>query len=293
MPELPEVQTTVDGLNRKIRGLVISDVWTDYGSPFHKGKDSIKDASYFRYFRKQVIGARIVEIDRLAKNILIHADRSDQRWVILIHMKMTGHLMYGDYDRTDPLNRFIHLIFTFDNHKTLELSDMRKFAKVTLIKREDIEKTAHLEDIGPDPLRRGFDSKLFRERLMTRSTGKIKQVLLDQSVIAGIGNIYSDEALWRAGIHPQQRVKDIPDVLLRILCAATLKVLQEGVDLGGDSMSDYRNIDGLPGKFQGKHRAYRKTGERCSKRGCGGTIRRLVIGGRSAHFCNKHQKLLV
>jgi formamidopyrimidine-DNA glycosylase len=289
MPELPEVQTTVNGLNRHIRGLKIVDVWTDYNSLFQKGKDSIKDPPYFKYFKKKVIGRKVKSASRLAKNVLISLDSSD---VILVHMKMTGHLMYGDYDRADPLNRFIHLVFTFNNGKTLELSDMRKFAKITLIKEEDLEKTAHLEHIGPDPLDKSFTFTLFKERINSKLNGRIKNVLMDQGVIAGIGNIYSDEALWRTGLNPEERVKNIPNPLLKKLYSDIKAVLKKGIDFGGDSMSDYRNIEGKRGRFQGQHKAYRKTGERCSKHGCGGIILRKVVGGRSAHFCSVHQCLL-
>ncbi len=306
MPELPEVQTTVNGLNRTVRDLRIVDVWTDYNSAFHKGKDSIKDPVYFKYFRKEVVGAKVIGVERMAKNILIHLDK---KAVILIHMKMTGHLMYGNYDRKDPFNRFIHLIFTFNNGKTLELSDMRKFAKVTLIREanleEGLEQSLHIANIGPDPLDKSFTFGVFKERLGRRPTGRIKSVLMDQSIIAGIGNIYSDEALWRAGINPEERVKNIlaqknSDALLKKLYTASVNVLKKGIDFGGDSMSDYRNIDGKRGKFQEQHQAYRKTGERCSmmirdqrdnKPGqCKGIIVRKVVGGRSAHFCNVHQK---
>jgi formamidopyrimidine-DNA glycosylase len=327
MPELPEVQTTVNGLNRAVRGLKITGVWTDYNSAFHKGKDSIKDPAYFRYFKKNVTGAKIVSADRVAKNILINIEKTTggkgdaQKFAILVHMKMTGHLMYGDYDRTDPFNRFIHLIFTFDNGKTLELSDMRKFAKVTLIAEKDIGKGAdqeksagqspHLANIGPDPLDKSFTFSVFKERLARKSTGRIKTALMDQSIIAGIGNIYSDEALWRAGIHPEERVKNIfgrnnsarndSDALLKKLYMAIITVLKKGINFGGDSMSDYRNIHGKRGRFQEQHHAYRKTGERCelmirgphggkAKR-CKGVIMRKVVGGRSAHFCSVHQKL--
>jgi formamidopyrimidine-DNA glycosylase len=307
MPELPEVQTTVNGLNRAVRGLKIVDIWTDYNSAFHKGKDSIKDPAYFRYFKKNVTRAKIVSADRVAKNILIKLDNGN---VILVHMKMTGHLMYGDYDRTDPLNRFIHLIFTFNNDKTLELSDMRKFAKVTLIAEKDLEKgtgqSLHLANIGPDPLDKRFTFNVFKERLARKSTGRIKTVLMDQSIIAGIGNIYSDEALWRAGIHPEERVKNIfarndSDALAKKLYTAVIAVLKKGIDFGGDSMSDYRNIHGKRGRFQEQHHAYRKTGERCSmmirephgkSKRCKGIITRKIVGGRSAHFCSVHQRLL-
>ena len=292
MPELPEVQTTVNGLNRHIRGLRIVDVWTDYNSLFQKGKDSIKDPPYFKYFKKKVVGKKVKSASRLAKNVLIGLDNGD---IILIHMKMTGHLMYGNYDRSDPFNRFIHLVFTFNNGKTLELSDMRKFAKITLIPRSDLgknlEKSLHLANIGPDPLARNFTFSLFKERLGRKPNGRIKNVLMDQGVIAGVGNIYSDEALWRTGLNPEERVKNIPDSLLKKLYNDLKVVLKEGIDFGGDSMSDYRNIDGKKGKFQKQHRAYRKTGQKCSKPGCKGIILRKVVGGRSAHFCSVHQKL--
>jgi formamidopyrimidine-DNA glycosylase len=311
MPELPEVQTTVHGLDSHIRGLTIADVWTDYNSAFHTGKDSIKDPVYFRYFKKEIVGTKIIRVTRRAKNILIHIspknsakklNRKLNRKIILVHMKMTGHLLYGDYDRSDPFNRFIHLIITFSNGTTLELCDMRTFAKVTLIPeisgdehKLDVElgQSLHLANIGPEPLEKSFTFAVFKERLALRPNGRIKTVLMDQSIIAGIGNIYSDEALWRAGLHPEERVNKISrDALLKKVYTAMREVLKKGIDFGGDSMSDYRNIDGKPGRFQGQHRAYRKTGTHCSKPGCTGIILRKVVGGRSAHFCSVHQKLL-
>jgi formamidopyrimidine-DNA glycosylase len=312
MPELPEVQTTASGLGRRVRGLKITRVWTDYGSSFHKGKDSIKDPPYFRYFRKKVSGAKIVNVDRKAKNILIHIEKGREKSVILVHMKMTGHFMYGRYvfkkdgkkglwapapgespSLRDPFNRFIHFVMVLSNKKHVVLSDMRKFAKVTLIWEQDLDKTVHLESIGPDPLEKSFDLEAFKARLARKPGGRIKQVLMDQSVIAGVGNIYSDEALWRAGLNPEERVKNIPDPLLKKLYSATRAVLEKGIDFGGDSMSDYRNIDGERGRFQEHHRAYQRTGEKCGKPGCKGIIVRKVIGGRSAHFCSRHQRLLI
>ncbi|MDE2188291.1 MAG: bifunctional DNA-formamidopyrimidine glycosylase/DNA-(apurinic or apyrimidinic site) lyase [Patescibacteria group bacterium] len=315
MPELPEVQTTVNGLNRRVSGLTINDVWTDYNSPFHAGRDNIKDPVFFKYFKGEVAGAKIVRVDRRAKNILIHIEKAAKKSVILIHMKMTGHVMYGHYvfdkEKTkdpwtpaanereslrDPFNRRIHLVMTLSNGKQIVLSDTRKFAKVTMISEthleENLQNSEHLSDLGPEPLDKNFSFHIFKKRLDRRPNGRIKNVLMDQTVIAGVGNIYSDEALWRAGIHPEERVKNIPDALLKKLYAATLAVLKNGIDFGGDSMSDYRNIDGERGRFQEKHQAYRKTGEKCSKPGCHGTITRKVVGGRSAHFCDTHQKLL-
>ncbi|MFA6095575.1 MAG: DNA-formamidopyrimidine glycosylase family protein, partial [Candidatus Paceibacterota bacterium] len=237
-----------------------------------------------------------------AKNVLIHLDTDE---TVVIHMKMTGHVLYGKYKkekkkwiavgpgplRDDPFNRHIHLVFSLSNGKQLTLSDMRKFAKVTLVRTDELHTSKHTGLSGPEPLDKSFDLPSFKARLMLRPRGKIKQILMNHEIIAGIGNIYSDEILWRAGIHPLEHVEHIPEGKLRLTFKAMKETLSHGIGLGGDSMSDYRNVDGLAGEFQDKHKAYQKTGNRCEKRGCGGTIRRIVVGGRSAHFCDEHQRL--
>jgi len=126
---------------------------------------------------------------------------------------------------------------------------------------------------------------------MKRPNGRIKNVLMTPEIIAGVGNIYSDEALWLASIHPESKPSKIPEKDLKKLYGSVIEVLKKGIDFGGDSMSDYRNIHGERGKFQGQHNAYRKTGKPCGKRGCKGIITRKIVGGRSAHFCSVHQKL--
>ncbi|HYC34224.1 MAG TPA: DNA-formamidopyrimidine glycosylase [Candidatus Paceibacterota bacterium] len=302
MPELPEVQTTVDGLNRFVKGLSIKDVWTCYESSYHKGKDNIKDPVFFKRFKSLVVGQKILRARRRAKNILIDLSNNHS---ILVHMKMTGHILYGTYVQNkkkewepetkegplrDPFNKHIRLLFTLSNGKHLALSDMRKFAKVTVLSQLEAEKTLHLKDIGPEPLEENFSLQDFKERLLLRQNGKVKQVLMDPKVVAGIGNIYSDEMLWRAGIHPERRVKDISKSEFGILYKAMKATLLRGIDFGGDSMSDYRNLLGERGKFQEKHEAYRRTSQKCRKSGCKGVIRRKKVGGRSAHFCDTHQK---
>jgi formamidopyrimidine-DNA glycosylase len=303
MPELPEVQTTVDGIQARAKGLRIKDVWTDYRSDFHIGKDNIANPKFFSYFKKAIRGAKILKASRRAKNVLIHLD-NDQ--TIVIHMKMTGHVLYGHYKkegkkwvaigagplRDDPFNRHIHLVFSLSNGRHLALSDMRKFAKVTLVKTDELHISKHTGQSGPEPLDTSFDFPAFKARLFMRPQGKVKQVLMNHEIVAGIGNIYSDEILWRAGIHPLERIENIPQKKLRAAFKAMKDTLSHGIGLGGDSMSDYRNIDGLAGKFQDRHNAYQKTGERCEKKNCKGTIRRIVVGARSAHFCDRHQRLL-
>lgn len=287
MPELPEVQTTASGLDRFVRNLSIRDVWTDYDSPFFKGSETIKDPRFFRAFKKKVTGKKIIEVSRRAKNVLIHLSGN---LTILVHMKMTGHLLYGDYDRGDPFNRFIHFILYLSNGKNIELSDMRKFAKVTLVPTDTLHTSLHLADIGPEPLEKDFTYVKFKERISLRPTGKIKPVLTDQTIIAGVGNIYADESLWRAGLHPEEIVRNVPEEKLKKLFVAIKSTLTKGIDFGGDSMSDYRNIHGKRGKFQEEHQAYRKTGKRCGKAGCRGFITRIVVASRGTHFCPVHQK---
>ncbi len=307
MPELPEVQTTVNGLKERIVGLCITDVWSDYNSLYFKGSETIKDPVYFSRIKKEIIGSTIVDVTRRAKNILIHLRSSKKgERILLVHMKMTGHLLYGRYtfdtqakkdpwiprepeSLRDPYNRHVHFLISFSNKKHLALSDVRKFAKVTVIETSSLHHSDHIKNIGPEPLEPTFTFDMFKERILLRPQGKIKQVLMDQSIIAGIGNIYADESLWRAGIHPLEQVKNISPRHMNVLYTAIQKTLSRGIDFGGDSTSDYRNVDGNKGEFHERHCAYQRTGEKCSKTGCTGVIQRIVLGGRGTHFCNTHQ----
>ena len=310
MPELPEVTTTVKGLQRVLPKLVIVDVWTDLAKKnqqYKQYKDTIKSEVFFKSFKKKTIGKKIINVERRAKNILINISGGE---TILIHLKMTGHLLYGKYvfnkvknnwapdqkekvSLSDPFNRFIHVVFSFSNGKHLAFCDSRKFGKVTIFQSSNLNNTPHLKNIGPEPLEKSFTFPKFKNRLLLKPNGKIKTVLMDQSIIAGIGNIYSDEMLWLSGIHPEGNPKNIPNAQLLKLYKAMLEVLKKGINFGGDSMSDYRNIDGQRGNFQKHHNVYQKKGEKCSKYGCNGVIMRKVIGSRSAHFCSVHQKLFV
>ncbi|MFA5934121.1 MAG: bifunctional DNA-formamidopyrimidine glycosylase/DNA-(apurinic or apyrimidinic site) lyase [Candidatus Paceibacterota bacterium] len=317
MPELPEVQTTVNGLKKTIVGLKITDVWTDLAvkNPTRKDYyDTIKSSAFFTTFKKKVVGAKVISAERRAKNILINLSSGN---TILIHLKMTGHLLFGlyEYDKNknvwspsakeknqalrDPYNRFVHVVFSFSNNpkskdrasKHLAFCDTRKFGKVTLVDTKTAHETSHLQKIGPEPFDKNFTVKVLRERLLKRPMWNTKTALMNQEIVAGIGNIYSDELLWLAGIHPEQKVKTLKKKDFKKIFDSALSVLTKGIDFGGDSMSDYRNIHGERGEFQHTHNAYRKTGSKCSKRGCEGIITRKVIDGRSAHFCPLHQKL--
>lgn len=303
MPELPEVHTTVTGLRKNIVGLRISDVWTDYNSPYFKGSNTIKDPIFYKKFKGITIGKKIISVERRAKNILIELENEI---IVLIHLKMTGHLLYGEYifDKSkkndpweavypeslrDPFNSHVHLVFSLSNKKYLALSDTRTFAKVTFFHKKELLSTPHLEHLGPEPISDNFSFKEFSVRIRSKNSGKIKLILMDQTVIAGIGNIYADETLWQAGIHPLRDISTLSSMELHRIYNSMRMLLNKSISLGGDSMSDYRNIDGERGGFQKHHNAYKRKGLECMKKGCKGIIKRIVVGGRGTHFCDMHQ----
>lgn len=310
MPELPEVTTTVKGLNEVLPHLTITDVWSDYFiNTKSVAQNTIKNKKFFENFRKEVVGEKFLNAERRGKNILIHLTHGK---TILIHMKMTGHLLYGVYKKLkiknqngklaqreiwkseeeklkDSFNQFIHFTLSLSNGKTLAFSDMRKFAKVTLFETSEKDNHIDLKDLGPEPLS-SFTPTRLATQLSKKPRGLIKSVLMDQTVVAGVGNIYSDEILWLSGVHPERKSESLSKTEIQKIFTSMIEVLNTGIELGGDSMSDYRNIYGERGGFQNSHKAYRRTKQRCLKKGCGGIIERKVIGGRSAHFCSTHQK---
>lgn len=309
MPELPEVETTVKGLNQTVRGLRIIDAWSSLPQKSHSKKDEVKNLRFWNTFKTDIVGKKILNAERIGKNILIHLEAGK---TMLVHMKMTGHLMYGKYregkksdgesshnwpwwseDKAlqDPYNRFIRVLFKLDNGYSLAFCDSRKFGKVTIFETKESKNTRHLKDVGVDALDSKLDYRTFKKIIMTKENGRIKNILMDQSLIAGIGNIYSDEMLFESSIHPEEKPKNIPETNFKKMFSVMKPLLKRGIDFGGDSMSDYRNIYGEKGKFQNKHKVYRKTGLPCAKPKCSGVIIRKVVGGRSAHFCPIHQTL--
>ena len=318
MPELPEVQTVVDGLNMKVRGREITDVWTDYFSDSYIGKESIKDKKYFKKFKKEIIGQKILKAERRAKNIIIHLNGGK---FLLIHLKMSGHLIYGDYkfnkkednwapekgyfDRKeikknpemwgwidkeptrDPFNKFIHFVLTFTNGKQLVMSDLRKFGSIKLLNKKEVDELK--EKLGPEPLE--LKAKDFIELVRKNGRGNAKTVLMNPEFIAGIGNIYSDEILWEVGVHPESSLQNLDDEKLKEILRVAKKILKASIDIGGDSMSDFRNIEGRKGKYQGKHNAYGLDGTACKKKNCDGVLEKKLINQRVGRFCVQHQKI--
>ena len=294
MPELPEVQTVVDDLNKKIIGRKIIGVWFD--TPKIIKKPDPKD------FTRLINGAVIKEIKRRGKNILIYLTSNSRLLtanLLLIHQKMTGHLLVGKWKiknkKIQPLtpsalkekvNDYIHLIFKLDNGLMLGLSDLRKFAKVLFGLAEEIEALPDLTKLGPDSLDKNFTFKKFKETI-SKEKRKIKQVLMDQEVIAGIGNIYSDDILWQAKIHPFKPANSLSIAELGRIYKFMKLILKKAIKLRGTSISDFRDTAGKAGGYGNVRLVYQRENELCGR--CKTPIKRIKIGGRSAHFCPKCQ----
>ena len=299
MPELPEVETIVRQLNKKVVGLKIADAWTDWPRMIktHKLAD----------FVREIKDRKILRAHRRAKYIMM--DLSDgpstklrAGKTLIIHQKISGHLLYGKWKvsgkkvtpaidgpiKSDPYNRFIRFILYLNNGYMLGLSDVRRFGKVFLGDTDKIESINEIGKLGPEPLDPKFTAGKFKE-LMRKKRGAIKKVLMDPFVIVGIGNIYSDEILWYSGIAPLHRVEKLTDKELATIYKYIKFVLKKAIGAKGDSQQDYRTLEGKFGNYQNMQKAYQLTGEKCQKRD-GGIIKRIVVNARSAHYCSVHQR---
>lgn len=292
MPELPEVETIVRELRKKVIGLRITGFWSDREKP-------VKQAGGITGFRKEITGRKIVGITRRAKFIVIDIEGDKS---MFIHQKISGHLMYGKWRTVDgrwqsklrgPLrddrgNGYIRYMWFLSNGRQLAMSDLRRFSRVILVKDKDISNLKEIRKLGPEPLEIELDA--FRP-LFVKKRGRLKPVLMNPFFIAGIGNIYSDEILWDAGYNPLSRVENLKEKDILRIYRSMVKILKKAINLKGDSMDDYRLPSGEKGGYQNVQKAYQQTGKKCRKKD-GGIIRRIKLGGRSAHFCSVHQKIV-
>lgn len=310
MPELPEVETTVRGLNKKIIGKKIKDVWTDWPKYFKKGP---KRANHISKSEKEFLlcvkGEEIVGVRRIGKNIII--ELSNEK-ALLIHQKMSGHLLVGRWKRVDgdfdapsevsekwedetwvpntdyeshlwnEKNRFIRLIFFLDDGEMLALSNLRRFAKVLCGGKREILELPDIVELGPDPLSPDFNVDDFKNLFVGRR-GRIKSLLLNQKFLSGVGNIYSDEILWRVRVHPLTAADRLKEKDLENMYDALVDVLKKAVQLEGTSIDDYRRPDGVKGGFEKELDVYFQEGKECPR--CGDEIERIKVGSRSARLC--------
>ena len=281
IPELPEVQTIVDDLEEKVVGLTIVNVWSDY-------KKAVRPS--FSFFKKGVVEKKVVGTDRKGKHLVVNLGGG---YSIVIHLKMIGHLLFkkkGEENKNfeEKINQYVHHIIYFSDGDSLAMSDMRKFAWVSLVKTSEMKNMKEIAQLGIDALSNELTFKKFEELLEKRKKGKVGIVILDQKWIAGVGNIYRSEILFEAGIASERLIKSLKPGERKKLYQALRKVLKKSVKMRGTSTVDYRDTAGRKGSFQNFLRVYGKEGKRCIR--CGGQIERLKLSQRSVFWCKQCQK---
>lgn len=271
MPELPEVETIVRGLRRFKPSGTVSGSFIRAGKVFKSSR-----------IKKKLLGRKLNEISRRGKYILMWLDDGQ---CLAVHLGMTGQLYWTKGERQPDRHTHFRLKFK-GSDKVLQFRDVRKFGHVGLYRsKKELWSDDRFSKLGPDALQISLVD--FRRLLERRRM--IKALLLDQRAIAGIGNIYADESLFAAKVHPEQRASEIGQAKMRKLYKSMRRILEEAIAAGGSSIRDYRQSDGREGQFQTKHKVYGRTGKKCGR--CGERIERLLVAGRSSHICPKCQGL--
>jgi formamidopyrimidine-DNA glycosylase len=276
MPELPEVETVANGVNARVRGERITSVWLSrHKEPFKTPRTEMADA---------LTGLRIERVYRQGKHIVFDlreeksskaAKRTTAQWIV--HLGMTGRLLVSAPEV--PVPDHTHAVLSLSGGRELRFVDTRRFGRLAFYPDADFRGPGHepLTISGEDFV------ALFRGRKTS-----IKAALLNQKLLHGVGNIYADESLFRAGIRPTSIAGRLSRARLLRLHAALKEILQKAIELGGSSVSDYVDADGVAGFFQLEHRVYMRTGEPCAV--CGRPIRRMVLAGRGTHYCAHCQR---
>ncbi len=272
MPELPEVETVVRALRRPLVGRTFSGLVSGWPRQIVRPDDPAELAA-------RISGRTVTEIRRRAKYIVMALDGGEE--TLIVHLKMTGHLAVVPGGA--PVHPHVRQRFLLRDGDELHFRDPRKFGRVYLVREPEVV----LGRLGPEPLADEFTLDRFLALFGTRSR-PLKPLLLDQEFIAGIGNIYADEALFAAGLHPERRSDRLTGAEKAALYEAIREVLRLGIAREGASISDYVKPDGTKGEMQEAVMVFRRTGFPCTR--CGTPIARMVLGGRSTHFCPSCQK---
>jgi formamidopyrimidine-DNA glycosylase len=276
MPELPEVETVARGLAGRLAGMTLTGVDLRRGDVVLAGRERMPSLA----------GRTVTVVRRRGKNVLIGFGGPAAAW-LRVNLGMTGRLYFAEPG--GELLPHTHLRLHFGGGKgggaggEVHFRDPRRFGGVWLLEGPDPEVHEGLKDLGPEPLEVAFPE--FRRRL--RGARAVKTALLDQRLVAGVGNIYADEALHRAGLHPCRTLGSLTEAEAHRLWTAVRRVLQEAIDCGGSTIRDYISSDGAEGSFQFRHRVYGREGEPCRR--CKSAIVRLVLTARSAHYCPQCQ----
>jgi|TARA_B100001245_G_scaffold226960_1_gene202902 formamidopyrimidine-DNA glycosylase len=289
MPELPEVETVRRGLHELIIGRIIKAVSADTAKSFPNADTDV---------RAFLVGATVTEVRRRAKVLLVELSTS---YTLVIHLKMTGQLVFRGADvafgaghPNDSLigllpDRSTRVTFTFADGSHLYFNDQRKFGWVKLLPTLEVPNIDFMRRVGPEPLEADFTAKQFTERFTRKARSPIKAALLDQTVIAGVGNIYADESLWGAKIHPLTKVADLSTAKLTTLYKELRAVMNVAIEKGGSTDRNYVNAEGKKGSYIDFARVFRREGQPCPR--CGTEIVKTRAAGRGTHTCPRCQVL--
>ena len=284
MPELPEVETVRRGLAELLPGRVVARV-TAFDSP-KSFPNAPADVEQFLY------GARVTAVRRRAKVLMIDLDT---QYSLVIHLKMTGQLIFrgvqsfaGGHPNDSLIgelpDRSTRVQVDFVDGSRLFFNDQRKFGWVKLLPTDEVKDLPFMQKVGPEPLDPQTRAKDFIQRIRRRQNSMIKPAFLDQTVIAGVGNIYADEALWAAQIHPQTRVKNVSDQQLNTLFNELRHILQLSIDQGGSTDKNYVDAEGRKGNYLTFAHVFRREGQACHRHPDQEIIK-LKVGGRGTHVC--------
>lgn len=282
MPELPEVETVRIGLQKLLPGRVVASVQYDWAKSF---PNTQQDIDQF------LIGAKVTGVRRRAKVLLIDLSTS---YTLVGHLKMTGQLVFMGEQRfgaghpNDSLvgalpDRSTRVTIAFDDNSRLFFNDQRKFGWMRLLPTNEVQYTDFFKKVGPEPLEADFTSTVLYERLQRRKNTSIKAALLDQTVLAGVGNIYADESLWGAKIHPATLVKQLSEEQINALYKELIFVLKLAIEKGGSTDRHYVDAEGKKGSYLSFARVFRREGQACPR--CGATIEKSKVAGRGTHTC--------
>lgn len=288
MPELPEVETIRIGLAKLLPGLVVEAVDYYWPKSFPNAPADVKQF---------LIGAKVIDVHRRAKVLIINLS---SKYSLIVHLKMTGQLVFvgkqrfgAGHPNQDLVNELpakaTRVTITFTDGSQLFFNDQRKFGWMRLLPTIEIPEIDFFKKFGPEPLESDFTDKLFIDRLMRRKNSNIKAVLLDQTVLAGVGNIYADESLWGAKIHPSTIVAVIPRSKLSSLHHSLIDVLRLSIEKGGSTDRNYVDSEGKRGSYLSFANVFRRDGQPCSH--CGSTIEKTRVAGRGTHYCPVCQKI--
>lgn len=288
MPELPEVETVRIGLAKLLPGRRIKAVDFDWPKSFPNAKADVHNF---------VAGAKVVEVRRRAKVLLIELS---SKYSLVIHLKMTGQLVFRspkkDFGAGHPNRSLVgelpdkstRVTLTFSDGSRLFFNDQRKFGWMRLLPTAEVVNLDFFKKVGPEPLAADFGWQDLRTRLMPRKNTNIKAALLDQSVVAGVGNIYADEALWGAKLHPATLVRDISPIKFHKLYDELVYVLRLSIEKGGSTDKNYVDAEGRRGSYLSFARVFRREGQACPR--CSHTIEKIRVASRGTHICPHCQK---